>query len=123
MSNREEPQMVDQDNSTDQQDEQSGIDHGMLGKEQMLLRAERQGDQYEDGQDNQGTLSEQEVPQEMMNVEEPGMQPPDEVGTLPEKRGELIDPAMEPVDQEALDRLPTDQPEREVIPATFDSTN
>ena len=95
----------------------------MLGKEQMLLREGRQGDQYENNQDNQGTVSEQEVPQEMMNREEPGMQPPDGVGTLPEERGELIDPAMEPVDQEALDRLPMDQPEREVIPATFDSTN
>lgn len=121
MVHPEELQKSDQDDGACQEDEQPSIDQEIPGREQTSSpEEERPGEQYQNSHDNQGMLFDEESPQEMMRMEEPGAQPPDEVGALPGGRGELIDPTMEPVDQETPDRLPTDQPEREAVPVTLD---
>ena len=124
MVDPQELQRLDQDDSAGQQDDQPSIDQEILGGEQTPSpEEERLGEPYQTSHDNQGTLVGEEAEQEMMRIEEPGAQPSDEVDTLPEGQGELIDPTVEHVDQETPDRLKAAQPEREVVPVTLDGPN
>ena len=98
MDNHEELPMADQDEDADQQVHQSTVKEGVRGGEQIsLLEEERQGDQFEYIHDNQDVFSDRGLPQEMMGMQEPEVRSPDEVGTLPDGRGEPIDPTMEQV--------------------------
>ena len=113
--------MLDQDEGAGQQDVQPSIDQEILGGEPIPSpEEERQEEQYETSDGNQGTLSDRESLQETVSMEEPETQVSDEVGTLPEGQGELINPTVERVDQETPDSLPINLAEREVVPVTLD---
>ena len=120
MSIPENLQMAHQDDDAVQPDDQRIIDQGTPGGEPIPApEEERPGGQDENSSDTQDASSNRESPPAMMRLEEPGV-PPDEVGILPEGRGELIQLPMDQGDQETPDRLPADQPEMEAVPVALD---
>ena len=123
MVDPQELQRLDRDDSAIQRDDQPSIDQEIRGGEQTPPpEGERPGEPSQNSHDNQGTLVGEEAEQEMMQMEEPGVQVPDEVSPLPEGQGELIDPVGEgeEVDQETANPLPADHPEKEAVPVTLE---